>query len=94
MPSSKQELLPLTVDHPAAKVLSALGFEWLEGSAWHAPHGKAAKVTPSGQLEFCFTNPELGVFLRAGPFPHVDAANAYDLLATTFLYLRPRSSTS
>ena len=94
MPSSKQEFLPLTVDHPAAKLLTALGFELLEGSDWHAPHGKAAKITPSGQIEFCFTNPEAGIYLRSGPFPTTDAAHVYDLLATTFLYLRPRRATS
>jgi hypothetical protein len=94
MPFSKQESLPLTVDHPAAKVLAVLGFEILEGSDWHAPHGKAAKITPSGQIEFCFTNPDVGIFLRSGPFAVSDAANVYDLLSTTFLYLGPRRATS
>lgn len=94
MPSLKQGLLSLAVEQPAIPVLLALGFELLEGSDWHAPNGKAAKITPSGQLEFCFTNPEAGIFLRSGPFPVKDAANAYDLLSTTFLYLRPRGSTS
>ena len=104
MPSSKQEYSPsqelLQLDseppdkQPAFATLSSLGFEILEGSDWHKPNGQAAKITPSGQIEFCFTNPAAGVFLRAGPFIAAEAANAYDLISTTFLYLCPRRKAS
>lgn len=104
MPSSKrgyspsQEFLQLdseaTDKQPAFAVLSALGFEVLEGSEWHRPNGRGAKITASGQIEFCFTNPEAGIFLRSGPFPAADASNAYDLISTTFLYLCPRRKAS
>lgn len=97
MPSSKQGFLHLNSNtpdaHPAIATLSALGFEHLEGSDWHKPVGKAAKITPAGQIEFCFTNPEAGIFLRSGPFSATDAALAYDLISTTFLYLCPRRKT-
>lgn len=103
MPSQKpvsspsQGLLPFSIvsdPQPAFATLSALGFEILEGSDWHKPNGKAAKITTSGQIEFCFTNPEAGIFLRSGPFPAQDASNAYDLISTTFLYLCPRHKAS
>lgn len=88
MPSEKQESFDLGDRQPALSVLFALGFEHLSGNEYHKVGGQAAHVTRTGEVEFCFTNPDKGFAIKAGPFKADFAAINHDVLTTAIRYLR------